>query len=181
VQNALAAAALARAHGGSQAAVRDALRSFSLDGHRIQVVGLDEAGVTWVDDSKATNPHAALASLQAHDPIVWIAGGLAKGAHFDELVRTVAPRLRAVVLIGRDRAVIREALGRHAPEVPVIEVDGNETGPAVMDRAVEAAGGLARAGDTVLLAPGCASQDQFTDYKARGEAFAAAVRSRHDG
>jgi len=178
VQNALAAAALARSHGVSQAAVRDALRSFRPDGHRIQVVGLDEAGVTWVDDSKATNPHAALASLQAYDPVVWIAGGLAKGAHFDELVRAVASRLRGVVLIGRDRDVIREALGRHAPEVPVIEVDGNETGPAVMSRAVEAAGGLARAGDTVLLAPGCASQDQFADYKARGDAFADAVRAR---
>ena len=178
VQNALAAAALARSHGVSQAAVRDALRDFRPDGHRIQVVDADAAGVTWVDDSKATNPHAALASLQAYDPVVWIAGGLAKGAHFEELVRAVRLRLRGAVLLGRDREVIREALARHAPEVPVIEVGGDETGAAVMSRAVEAAGGLARTGDTVLLAPGCASQDQFVDYKARGDAFAAAVRHR---
>ena len=79
-------------------------------------------GVTCVDDSKATNPHAALASLLAYDPVVWIAGGLAKGASFDDLVRAVRGRLRGVVLLGRDRAVIAEALSRHAPDVRVIEV-----------------------------------------------------------
>ena len=86
IANALAAAALARAHGISQAAVRDGLRAFRPDGHRIAVVA-EHAGVTWVDDSKATNPHAAQSSLAAYDPVVWVAGGLAKGATFDELVR----------------------------------------------------------------------------------------------
>jgi UDP-N-acetylmuramoylalanine--D-glutamate ligase len=185
VQNALAAAALARAHGVPQAAVRDGLRGFRPDGHRIALVA-ERAGVAWVDDSKATNPHAALASLLAYDPVVWVAGGLAKGASFDDLVRSVAGRLRGAVLLGRDRDVIAEALARHAPDVPVIVVDTRETAVTEGDhasveaqpmrRVVAAAAGLARPGDTVLLAPGCASQDMFTDYAARGDAFAAAVQ-----
>jgi UDP-N-acetylmuramoylalanine--D-glutamate ligase len=182
VANALAAAALARAHGISQAAVRDGLRSFRPEGHRIETVATD-GGVTWVDDSKATNPHAALSSLLAFDPVVWIAGGLAKGAHFDALVETARHRLRAVVLLGRDREVIARALARHAPDVPVIVLEGGETGSghAAMERAVTAAAELARRGDTVLLAPGCASMDMFTDYADRGEAFAAAVHRLTDG
>jgi len=180
IANALAAAALARAHGISQTAVRDGLRAFRPDGHRIAVVA-EHAGVTWVDDSKATNPHAAQSSLAAYDPVVWVAGGLAKGATFDELVRQIGGRLRSVVLIGRDRAVIAEALARHAPDVPVIEVTAGETGPVdgadLMARVVGAAAAAAHPGDTVLLAPGCASMDQFTDYAARGDAFAAAVRA----
>jgi UDP-N-acetylmuramoylalanine--D-glutamate ligase len=182
VANALAAAALARAHGISQAAVRDGLRSFRPEGHRIETVATD-GGVTWVDDSKATNPHAALSSLLAFDPVVWIAGGLAKGAHFDALVETARSRLRAVVLLGRDREVIARALARHAPDVPVIVLEGGETGSghAAMERAVTAAAELARRGDTVLLAPGCASMDMFTDYADRGEAFAAAVHRLTDG
>ena len=77
--------------------------------------------MTWVDDSKATNPHAAQSSLQAYDPVVWVAGGLAKGACFDDLVAAVRGRLRGVVLLGRDRDVIADALSRHAPDVPVID------------------------------------------------------------
>ncbi len=180
VANALAAAALARAHGIGQGAVRDGLRAFRPDGHRIAVVAEHE-GVTWVDDSKATNPHAAQSSLAAYDPVVWVAGGLAKGATFDELVQRVRGRLRGVVLIGQDRAIIAEALARHAPDVPVIEVTAGETGPVdgadLMGRVVGAAAAAARPGDTVLLAPGCASMDQFADYAARGDAFAAAVRA----
>lgn len=173
VANALAAAALARAHGVSQQAVRDGLRAFRPDGHRIAHVA-DVGGVAWVDDSKATNPHAARSSLSAFDPVVWVAGGLAKGARFDDLVAAVRDRLRGVVLLGRDRQVIADALSRHAPDVPVIDVGADETG-APMERVVDAAAGLARPGDTVLLAPGCASMDMFTDYGARGAAFAAAV------
>jgi UDP-N-acetylmuramoylalanine--D-glutamate ligase len=179
VANALAASALARAHGISQAAVRDGLRAFRPDGHRIQTVAV-VGDVTWVDDSKATNPHAAQSSLQGYDPVVWVAGGLAKGARFDELVAAVRSRLRGVVLLGRDRAVIADALSRHAPDVPVIVADDGETGPDrgenPMERVVDAAARMARPGDTVLLAPGCASMDMFTDYGARGDAFAAAVR-----
>ena len=182
VADALAAAALARAHGVSPAAVRAGLRSFRPGGHRIQMVA-EIGGVTWVDDSKATNPHAARSSLQGYDPVVWIAGGLAKGARFDDLVRAVRTRLRGVVVLGRDRAVVADALARHAPQVRVIEVDGGEDGPggdgrALMRRVVAAATELAHPGDTVLLAPGCASMDQFVDYAARGEAFADAVRER---
>lgn len=176
VANALAAAALARAHGVSQAAVRDGLRAFRPGDHRITVVA-ERDGVTWVNDSKATNPHAAESSLRAYDPVVWVAGGLAKGARFDELVLAVRDRLRGVVLLGRDRDVIAGALSRHAPDVPVIVVGDDETGP-VMERVVGAAAELARPGDTVLLAPGCASMDMFKDYAARGDAFADAVRRR---
>ncbi len=172
VANALAAAALARGHGVSQAAVRDGLRAFRPDGHRIaQVATIDQ--VSYVDDSKATNPHAARSSLQAYERVVWVAGGLAKGARFEDLVTAVRERLRGVVLLGRDRAVIAEALQRHAPEVPVIEVADEDTG--AMDRVVRAAAGLAQPGDTVLLAPGCASMDMFANYGARGDAFAESV------
>jgi UDP-N-acetylmuramoylalanine--D-glutamate ligase len=178
VVNALAAAALARAHGVLPVAVRDGLRAFRPDQHRIATVG-EVGGVHYVDDSKATNPHAAQASLRAHEHVVWVAGGLAKGARFDDLVTAVRDRLRAVVLLGADRAVIAEALSRHAPDVRVIEVEDTETG--AMDRVVAEAAAVARPGDTVLLAPGCASMDMFADYAARGDAFAAAVRRRDGG
>jgi len=177
VANALAAAALARSAGVSTAAVRTGLRSFTPDGHRIADLG-EVHGVRYVDDSKATNPHAATSSLQAYDAVVWVAGGLAKGATFGGLVTTVGSRLRGVVLLGRDRAVIAAALSRHAPDVPVIEVEGGDT--SVMDRVVEAAAGLAEPGDTVLLAPGCASMDMFANYGARGDAFAESVRRLRD-
>ncbi|QIK76826.1 UDP-N-acetylmuramoyl-L-alanine--D-glutamate ligase [Nocardioides piscis] len=176
VANALAAAALARAHGVSQAAVRDGLKAFRPDGHRIAHVAT-AGGVTWIDDSKATNPHAAMSSLQAYDSVVWVAGGLAKGAGFDDLTQKVRERLRGVVLLGQDRRVIADALSRHAPDVPVIDIGDGETGSA-MERVVDAAARLARPGDTVLLAPGCASMDMFANYAARGDEFTAAVRRR---
>ncbi|MFF5786755.1 UDP-N-acetylmuramoyl-L-alanine--D-glutamate ligase [Streptomyces sp. NPDC012693] len=174
IANALAAAALARAFGVDAKAVRDGLKAFRPDPHRIELVE-EVQGVTYVDDSKATNTHAAEASLAAYDPIVWIAGGLAKGATFDELVQKSAKRLRGAVLIGADRALIREALARHAPEVPVVDLDRTDTG--AMSEAVREAARLARPGDTVLLAPACASMDMFTNYNKRGEAFADAVRA----
>ncbi|ATL27084.1 UDP-N-acetylmuramoylalanine--D-glutamate ligase [Streptomyces formicae] len=173
IANALAAAALARAFGVQATAVRDGLRAFRPDAHRIEHVA-DVAGVAYVDDSKATNTHAAEASLAAYESIVWIAGGLAKGATFDELVTKSAERLRGVVLIGADRELIREALARHAPEVPVVDLDRTDTG--AMSEAVRRAAELARPGDTVLMAPACASMDMFTNYNKRGEAFADAVR-----
>lgn len=172
VANALAAAALARAHGVTAGAVSRGLKSFVLDAHRIATVAT-VAGVTFVDDSKATNPHAALASLHSFESTVWIAGGLAKGAAFDDLVARSADKLRGVVLLGADQDVIAAALERHAPDVPVIAVTDVDTG--VMERVVAAAASLARAGDTVLLAPACASFDQFANYSARGDAFVAAV------
>jgi UDP-N-acetylmuramoylalanine--D-glutamate ligase len=113
----------------------------------------------------------------AFDPVVWVAGGLAKGARFDDLVESVGPRLRGAVVIGQDRDVVADALARHAPDVPVIVLEPGETGTghAAMEVAVVAAAGLARPGDTVLLAPAAASMDQFTDYAARGDAFATAA------
>ncbi|MFG2719586.1 UDP-N-acetylmuramoyl-L-alanine--D-glutamate ligase [Streptomyces sp. NPDC048416] len=173
IANALAAAALARAFGVEPKAVRDGLRAFRPDAHRIEHVA-DVAEVAYIDDSKATNTHAAEASLASYDPIVWIAGGLAKGASFDELVQRSAKRLRGVVLIGAERHLIAEALARHAPEVPVVDLGRTDTG--AMSAAVREAAGLARPGDTVLLAPACASMDMFANYNKRGEAFAEAVR-----
>ncbi|OMI37698.1 UDP-N-acetylmuramoyl-L-alanyl-D-glutamate synthetase [Streptomyces sparsogenes DSM 40356] len=178
IANALAAAALARAFGVPPAAVRDGLRAFRPDPHRVEHVA-DVAGVAYVDDSKATNTHAAQASLDSFEHIVWIAGGLAKGATFDELVVASAKRLRGVVLIGADRGLIREALARHAADVPVVDLDRTDTG--AMAAAVREAARLARPGDTVLLAPACASMDMFVNYNKRGDAFAAAVHDLASG
>ncbi|MBM7800204.1 UDP-N-acetylmuramoylalanine--D-glutamate ligase [Microlunatus panaciterrae] len=172
VANALAAAALARSFGVPATAVRDGLRSVAVGGHRIQTVA-NRDGVRWVDDSKATNPHAADAALRAFDSVVWIAGGQAKGTTFDDLVVRHGSRLRGAVLLGVDRGVIADALARHAPEVPVIRIESTDT--SAMAQAVAAAASLARPGDAVLLTPGCASLDMYTDYAARGEAFARAV------
>jgi UDP-N-acetylmuramoylalanine--D-glutamate ligase len=172
IANALAAAALARSIGVPPHAVRDGLRAFRPDPHRVAEVATVR-GVRYVDDSKATNAHAADASLSAYSDVVWIAGGLAKGARFDELVKRHTSRLRGVVLLGADRAVIREALARHATDVPVLEVSDTDT--EAMDRVVREAAALAKPGYTVLLAPACASMDMFASYAARGDAFAAAV------
>ncbi|MCD9142150.1 UDP-N-acetylmuramoyl-L-alanine--D-glutamate ligase [Streptomyces albireticuli] len=174
IANALAAAALARAFGVQPAAVREGLRAFRPDAHRIAHVA-DIDGVAYVDDSKATNTHAAEASLAAYESIVWIAGGLAKGATFDDLVTRSAKRLRGVVLMGADRALIGEALARHAPDVPVVDLDRTDTG--AMAEAVREAARLAGPGDTVLMAPACASMDMFVNYNKRGEAFAEAVHA----
>ncbi|GAB3274864.1 UDP-N-acetylmuramoyl-L-alanine--D-glutamate ligase [Parasphingorhabdus pacifica] len=172
VANALAAAALARAYGVEPDAVAEGLRAFEPGAHRSIPVA-EAAGVTYVDDSKATNPHAAAAALRAHSRVVWIAGGLLKGADAEELVAANADRLDAVVLIGQDRARFAEALARHAPEVPVREVEaGDDTG---MRQAVVVARELATPGSVVLLAPAAASMDMFTDYAHRGRAFAEAV------
>lgn len=172
VANALAAAALARSFGVEPRHIGMGLRQFEPAGHRIAEVGRRH-DVLYIDDSKATNAHAADMSLRAYDPVVWIAGGLAKGQSFDDLVRRHARRLRAVVLLGADRDLISEALRRHAPDVPVEVVTDTDTG--AMRKVVRHAADLAHAGDTVLLAPGCASWDMFADYAARGREFAAAV------
>ncbi|MFP5416808.1 MAG: UDP-N-acetylmuramoyl-L-alanine--D-glutamate ligase [Actinomycetes bacterium] len=177
VENALAAAALARSFGVPAQAVAQGLRALELGDHRIQTVA-ERGGVTWVDDSKATNPHAAASSMRAFDSIVWIAGGQAKGTTFDDLVQAYGSKLRGAVLLGVDRAVIADALARHAPEVPVIVIDSRETG--AMIEAVRAAADLARPGDTVLLAPGCASKDMWSGYDARGLDFVAAVAGLDD-
>lgn len=172
VANALAAAALARAYGVSAVAIRDGLRTFVPAAHRIAHVATID-GVSFVDDSKATNAHAALTSMKAFPNVVWIAGGMAKGQDFDELVQAVGDRLRGVVLLGVDRGLIAQALKRHAQSVPTTVISSGD--PRAMVDAVAAAMALALPGDTVLLAPGCASWDMFRDYGHRGEEFAAAV------
>ena len=121
VLDALAAAALARCVGVPAEAIADALASFRVGRHRAEVVAVVD-GVSYVDDSKATNPHAAEASMLAYPRVVWVAGGLLKGASVDEMVAGIASRLVGAVLIGRDRAEVAEALSRHAPDVPVVQV-----------------------------------------------------------
>jgi len=174
VADVLAATALARAAGAPLDAVRTALDRFRVDPHRTEPVA-EAGGVRWIDDSKATNPHAAAASLDAFDPVVWIVGGLLKGVELDELVRSRARRLRAAVVIGADRAAVLAAFARHAPDVPVLEVAETET-ERVMPTAVALSAEHARPGDVVLLAPAAASMDQFRDYADRGGRFAEAVR-----
>jgi UDP-N-acetylmuramoylalanine--D-glutamate ligase len=174
VSDALAAAALARAYGDAPEAISAGLDAHQPEPHRITEVG-SHGGVAYIDDSKASNPAAASASLAAFGSIVWIAGGLFRGTDTDleALVTSARPRLRAAVLLGADRERFRQALARHAPDVPVTEVTGTDTG--VMDLVVTEAARLAQPGDTVLLAPAAQSFDMFRDYPARGDAFAAAV------
>jgi UDP-N-acetylmuramoylalanine--D-glutamate ligase len=184
VLDALAAAALARAVDVPSQAIAEALAAFRVGRHRAEVVDVVD-GVTYVDDSKATNPHAAQASITAYPRVVWIAGGLLKGASVDELVAAVGNRLVGAVLIGRDKTLIRDALSRHAPDVPVVEVvTGEDSGvqgeiedsvTRLMTAVIDAARGLAGPGDTVLLAPAGASFDQFSSYGQRGDAFDSAV------
>jgi UDP-N-acetylmuramoylalanine--D-glutamate ligase len=201
VLDALAAAALARSVGVAPSSIAAALAGFRVGRHRAESVGVID-GVRYVDDSKATNPHAAEASILAYPRVVWVAGGMLKGASVEDTVARVAGRLAGAVLIGRDRHVLAEALSRHAPDVPVIQVVTREdagvygtsesvvtggtrvidaAGPGlgrqVMAEVIAAAAGLARPGDTVLLAPAGASFDQFSSYADRGDSFAAAVQS----
>lgn len=178
VANALAAAALARAYGLAAEDIAEGLRRFTPAGHRIADVG-EVGGVRYIDDSKATNAHAALTSLRTYDPVVWIAGGLAKGQEFDDLVAACRDHLRAVVLLGRDRQVIADALSRHAPDIPVVAVERTDT--RAMAEVVAAAAALAEPGDTVLLAPGCASWDMFVSYAQRGDMFAQEVQRLTEG
>jgi UDP-N-acetylmuramoylalanine--D-glutamate ligase len=181
VSNALAAAGLALSLDVPHAAIQKALQSFRPGRHRIETV-YEADGVTWVDDSKATNPHAAAASLMSHLSVVWIAGGLAKGADMEALVERCASRMKAAILIGADRDLIEAALIKHAPDVPRILINapsqhirGGESN-SLMEFIVQTASEHASSGDAVLLAPACASMDQFISYADRGDRFAAAVR-----
>ena len=182
--NAVAAAAVTRVFGLNGVltvpwpAVGEGLRAYRPGRHRNELI-ITVDGVDYVDDSKATNPHAADASLGAYDSVVWVAGGLFKGADVAPLVERHANRLRGVVAIGVDRAPVLDALRRHAPNVPVVEVLARDTGP--MEQAVTAARELAQPGDTVLLAPAAASMDQFRDYAERGDRFAEAARALTTG
>ena len=181
VSNALAAAALARTVDVSHKHIQKALQEFKPGRHRIETVHENNL-VSWINDSKATNPHAASASLMSHLSVIWIAGGLAKGADMSWLIQRCKGRIKAAILIGADRQLIEAALLELAPEVPRIIVDqpteyvrGGDSN-ALMEAVVSEAAKLMAPGDTVLLAPACASIDQFISYADRGDRFAAAVR-----
>ena len=181
VSNALAAAGLARAIGIDNEVIRSAIKKFRPGRHRIELV-LEQNGIRWIDDSKATNPHAAQASVMSELSVVWIAGGLAKGAEMSDLIAQVGSRLRAVVLIGTDRELIAHELQSNFPNVSVVRVDpkpGHDRSSAdnnFMNQIVTEAKHLAQSGDAVLLAPACASMDQFLSYGDRGDRFAKSVR-----
>ena len=181
VSNALAAAALARTVGVSHEHIQKALQEFKPGRHRIETVFENDA-ISWVDDSKATNPHAAAASLMSHLSVVWIAGGLAKGADMNSVIQRCKTRIKSAILIGTDRQLIADALHEHAPDVPIIFVDTpadyvrGGVSNSLMEAVVLQAAALVAPGDTVLMAPACASMDQFISYADRGDRFAAAVR-----
>ncbi len=176
VLNALAAAAIALSVDISYSAIKDGLKNFSTDHHRMELV-ISKNEISWIDDSKATNPHAAIASLLSYFNVIWIAGGLAKGASMDELVQRTASRIKTVILIGKDRELIAQAFLRHSPKTEIIQVDLKSDGRELMLDVVKQAIKIAKAGDTVLLAPACASMDQFESYVDRGNSFSDAVKA----
>jgi UDP-N-acetylmuramoylalanine--D-glutamate ligase len=181
VSNALAAAALVRTVGVSHEHIQKALQEFRPGRHRIETI-YESDSISWVDDSKATNPHAAAASLMSHLSVVWIAGGLAKGADMSSVIQRCKTRIKSAILIGADRQLIADALHQHAPDVPIIFVDPpadyvrGGVSNSLMEAVVLQAAALVAPGDTVLMAPACASMDQFISYADRGDRFAAAVR-----
>lgn len=177
VLNALAAAALALSIGIKYEDIKVGLKNFSPDHHRMELV-LTKNEINWIDDSKATNPHAAAASLLSNFKVIWIAGGLAKGASMSDLVKRCAPRIKAVILIGEDRELIAKAVEEHSPSVEVVRVDQKSDAKTLMNDVVSAAIKIAQPGDTVLLAPACASMDQFDSYVQRGQLFAQAVKAQ---
>ncbi len=165
IANALAALALAEAAGTAVEDAVQALAAFRGLPHRCETVPTED-GLTWINDSKGTNLGATLAAVQGLDgPLVLIAGGVAKDRDFSPLARALAGRARGIVLLGRDAELLAAALAEVAPIRRVAD----------MDEAVSAARALAHPGDTVLLSPACASLDMYTDYRARGLAFATAV------
>ena len=171
LSNIAAATALARSFGVPPAACREALRNFRVSSHRIELV-LEHDGVRYINDSKATNAHAASASLSSFESVVWILGGQLKGVDISGLITKFAKRLRAAVVIGVNRKEILEYFATLASAVTVFEVADCDN---VMDRAVEFASSSAVAGDVVLLAPAAASMDQFESYQDRGMKFKEAV------
>jgi UDP-N-acetylmuramoylalanine--D-glutamate ligase len=177
LSNIAAATALARSFGVPPAACREALRNFRVSSHRIELV-LEMEGVRYIDDSKATNAHAAAASLSSFEKVVWILGGQLKGVDISELIAKFAPRLRAAIIIGAERAEILSIFSETAPQVPLFEVSDDKL---VMEAAVQLAKQAAEPGDVVLLAPAAASMDQFASYQDRGNRFAQAVRQELGG
>jgi UDP-N-acetylmuramoylalanine--D-glutamate ligase len=173
ISNIAAASAIARAAGVQPHEISSALREFRLDAHRIELV-LEKDGISWVDDSKATNPHAAAAALSTFDSVVWVVGGLLKGVDLAPLVERYAKKIKAAIVIGLDREPVLAALALHAPDTKVFEVA--VSADQVMTEVVNIAKSVTQAGDAVLLAPAAASMDQFKDYADRGNAFAQAIK-----
>lgn len=180
VSNALAAAGLARTAGVEHEKIREAITTFRPGRHRIETV-LEKNQIIWINDSKATNPHAAGASVMSALSVIWVAGGLAKGATMGDLVERIKDRVRIAILIGEDRGLIAAELRARAPHIEIIVIDTpanyriGTTDNALMELVVKAAKEKARPGDTVLLAPACASMDQFLSYADRGDRFTQAV------
>ena len=164
VANALAAAATARAGGATPDATARALRAFRGLPHRVQLVGWRN-DVAWYDDSKATAPHATLAAVAGFASVVLVAGGRNKGLDLS-MLRAAAAHVRSVVAIGE---AAEEVAAAFADVRPVVVVTSD------MDEAVAVAAGLARAGDTVLLSPACASFDWYRSYGERGDDFTRAA------
>ncbi len=163
--NALAALALGFAQSLDVQSMCQALRKFKGLAHRMQRVA-EINGITWVNDSKATNIGACVAALQGYDrKVILIAGGDAKGADMNELTPVIKEKAKCVVLMGKDAGLIDQAL---AGCVPVYFA-------ANMAEAVKTAAGLADEGDSVLLSPACASLDQYKNYQERGDKFTKAV------
>jgi len=175
IMNALAASALALSLGVKYQAIKDGLKNFSTDHHRMELV-LNKDEINWVDDSKATNPHAAIASLLSYFNVIWIAGGLAKGASMDELAKRAGSRIKSIILIGQDREIIAQAFAHHSPTTELVRVDQSGDAKQLMKDVVAQAKKNAKSGDTVLLAPACASMDQFDSYVERGQLFAQAIK-----
>jgi UDP-N-acetylmuramoylalanine--D-glutamate ligase len=170
--NVAAAAAIARAVGVQSAEIKKALKVFVLDSHRIELV-LEQDGIRWVDDSKATNPHATAAALATFESVIWIVGGLLKGVDIAPLVKKYAGRVKAAIIIGSERTAVVQAFDEFAPLIPKFEITCSAE--LVMQEVIAVARAHAEPGDVVLLAPAAASMDQFLDYEDRGNAFAKAI------
>lgn len=173
------AAAVALAPDLQPSVIAQALQSFKVAGHRGQQVA-EARGIVAIDNSKATNPHAADSALAGHDSVIWVAGGQLKGAEVDDLVARHAHRLKAVALMGVDRNIIRESVEKHAPGVPIFVTD--DTGPqSAMDAVCAWAVTQASSGDAIVLAPAAASLDMYTGMGQRGVLFAESVSAHLGG
>lgn len=171
-QNVAAATALVRAVDLNPSVIKHALSTFRLAPHRVQFVA-EKDGVKFIDDSKATNAHAAKGSLASFDSVIWIVGGLLKGVDISPLVVASAKKLKAAVVIGADTSELERLFSEKLPDLPLRVMTGKP-----MSQAVMVATELASSGDTVLLAPAAASMDQYRDYADRGEQFQKAVREQ---
>jgi UDP-N-acetylmuramoylalanine--D-glutamate ligase len=176
--NVAAATAICRALGIQPTEIQAGLNNFSLDSHRIELV-LDLAGIRWIDDSKATNPHAAAAALASFESIIWVVGGLLKGVDLGPLVKRYSSRIKAAIVIGSNRTPVLEAFASNAPDLKVFEI--TNSAEQVMIEVVKVAKEQAQPGDVVLLAPAAASMDQFLDYEDRGNAFVKAIEQEISG